>query len=129
MISNALFGESDYEVAARQARESDAERRREEFIKNERARREADRKAAADRLREAMDFVVKLNESNAKATEKLAESQTQRAEAAANLSRTQGQLKRLADDKLELVREPSPPRYNHAWAALELILWGYRRTS
>lgn len=102
-LKDVFFGESDEEVAARQARERDAERRREEFINNERARREEERKRAAHQLREARAYEVKLRASITEATEKLAESQTQRGEASANLVRTQDHLKRLADDKIELV--------------------------
>lgn len=99
-----LFGESDAQVAEREARNRELERQREEFINKEKARRELDRKNAADELCKARQFEVSLREAITKATQALDESEMRRIDADANLIRTKDQLARLSEGRMELVR-------------------------
>ncbi len=103
-IKTAVAGESQKEYEARKTRFEELQRRRDEYMENERAKRDRERQSAADRLRRAREREGNLKIEIASATEKLTESWDKEAEAKANLAKTKAQFKRLGEEKLELVR-------------------------
>lgn len=69
--------------------------------------REAERKAAADRLKEAREREVNLRNQVTRAIEGLSETKNRLADAQSNLAKVEAQFKKLGEERLELVSVPS----------------------
>ncbi|KAK4224277.1 hypothetical protein QBC38DRAFT_398050 [Podospora fimiseda] len=101
-VKVGMFGENQKEYEARVKKFEDLKRKRDEYIADERARREQARQRAEDALRVAKEEEEKIRDEIAKARAELIEKKDQHLEARNSWTRATSELKRLGEEKIEL---------------------------